>query len=455
VKLVESAGKVVSRDALVEAGWGSVAVTDDSLKQSILRLRKALAAHRNGSPYIETVPNHGYRFIATVERAERHDVEVPDADLAPYRAFVQGRADLHTLNRDKIKDARTAFEHVLQRVPDYAPAHVGLANACALTFEATRVDAVCDLESLRHAIRHARRGTTLAPASGEAWSTLAFALYLHGDPAEAVAAACKAVDLEPDDWRHSLRLAYVSWGEERIRAARELLRLCPGLALAHWLIATVLIARGAFEAALFVLQEGCRAQDTQSATADSFPAVGLHLLRGLVLGAQDRLDRAAQEFTHELTFVEGGQLYARECAANTWYALGAIRLRQKCREEAEHAFCNALDVAPGHPFAAAALGPPFAEASAFAKAPADKTGGKPVPTLEDRDPRFVDAAIASAVGLVRAGRHADAAQAYREAVLKSTLPSAGWILPVEPLINPASHPDVWADTLAIVRQRAI
>ena len=38
--------------------------------------------------------------------------------------------------------------------------------------------------------------------------------------------------------------------------------------------------------------------------------------------------RALEEFERELMLENAGQLYARECAANTWYAIGALRLRQ-------------------------------------------------------------------------------------------------------------------------------
>jgi DNA-binding winged helix-turn-helix (wHTH) protein/tetratricopeptide (TPR) repeat protein len=446
LQLIQKAGEVVTKEALAEAGWRSVSVTENSVAQSIMRLRKVLSSARNGQVYIETVPSLGYRFVAPVERTERLSANPPPgAELAPYRAFLRGRADLHTLNRDAIRRARTAFEEALRSDPDYVPARVGLANACALTFEATRLDATCDRDALRQAIRHARHATTLAPSSGDAWSTLAFALCLEGQTEESAAAAHKAIALEPDDWLHSLRLAYVSWGEPRIRAARTVLGLCPGLALAHWLIATVLVARGAFEAALAVLNDGCTAQDIQPTTVGSFPAVGLHLLRGLVFGAQGRLDEAAHEFTRELQCVGGdsgrqpgehGQLYARECAANTWYALGAIRLRARRRDEAEAAFANALTIAPGHAFAAAAL-------------------GRPIRTFDEADFRWLDAALARAIGLARAGRHGEAAQAYQDAVVKASLPSAGWILPVEPLIDSSSRPDVWVHALAIVRQQAL
>ena len=41
--------------------------------------------------------------------------------------------------------------------------------------------------------------------------------------------------LEPDNWRHHFRLSFVSWGEERLRAAHRTLALLPDFPLAHWL----------------------------------------------------------------------------------------------------------------------------------------------------------------------------------------------------------------------------
>jgi len=438
VCLVAHAGQVVLKDTLVEAGWRGETVTDDSLAQAVSRLRKALDSRGRGvTSFIETVPGRGYRFTACVERAERHDAGGGSVvNLRPYRAVIQGRAALHTLNREGLRRARAAFEEALRFDRDYVPARIGLANACALIFEATRVDAVWDVETLAEAVHHARHASLLAPSSGEAWSTLAFALYLRGDTEESAVAAHRAIALEPDNWQHWLRLAFVSWGEDRIRAARHVLQLCPGLALAHWLIATVLIARGAFDAALGVLHAGCAAQDAQLTMPGSFPGVGLHLLRGLVLGAQQQFDAAADALTRELSAIDEGQMYARECAANTWYTLGALRRRQRCHVDAEHAFASALQVAPGHLSALAAL-------------------GRPLPAVDSGHPRALDAALAHAAGLVRSGRRVEAAHAYRDAVIGAPLPCAGWLLPVEPVIDAASHVDAWADVLTIVRRRAV
>src|SRR3989442_12185297 len=213
------AGQVVSKASLVEAGWGTVAVGDNSLDQAMSRLRKSLGQTAGGACYIETVPNRGYRFAASGERSVRVWADAAREDtLGPFRTFIQGRSDLDTLTRDAIHRARQAFAHVLHAEPDYAPAHVGLGFACALAFEASYVETSCDRDALTLAVQHARQGAALDRRSAEAWSMLAFALHLNGERDNAAAAAWKAVALGPTEWRHQLRLAYRGWGGGRVRA---------------------------------------------------------------------------------------------------------------------------------------------------------------------------------------------------------------------------------------------
>jgi len=438
--LISHVGKVVSKEALANAAWRKTAVTDNSIDQAISRLRKTLGSGKDRERYIETVPNRGYRFAAPIERAQRHDPDVPDAasdeQLAAYRAFVQGENDVDTLDCDAILRARRTFEDVLRADPDYARAHVGLANACAFAYESTRADAVPDLQALKLALHHASKGCDLEPTLAEAWSTRAFVLCLNGDAHDAEAAACKAIDLEPHDWRHAMRLSYVSWGEARLRAARRVLGLCPGLALAHYLMATVFVARQAFETALERLHDGCAAQDAQPKNTRGYPGVALHLHRGRVLAAMGDVERAIDELTRELEAPHRGHVYARECLANTWYTLGALRLREGARDAATAAFKEALTVVRGHLFATAALG-------LDAPSPARR-----------QNPNTIDLAVAQAIRLARTGKHCDAAQVCADALTQAPPGQAGWLLPAEPMLNPTARPDIWASALALLRTRA-
>jgi tetratricopeptide (TPR) repeat protein len=139
------------------------------------------------------------------------------------------------------------LEGLVRQYPGEAKHHIGMANACAMQFEATRTDPAPDAEALRLAERHARHACGLDPELAEAWATLGFVLERTGRRADALAALERAVTLEPDNWRHQVRLALGSRGETRLRAARAALKRCPQLPLAHWLAASVFVTRHALD----------------------------------------------------------------------------------------------------------------------------------------------------------------------------------------------------------------
>src|SRR5262245_56609350 len=248
--LITQSGRVVSKDDLVRAGWKDVAVTDNSVEQAISSLRRILGVTADGARYIETVPRQGYRFQGPVERAASRETDTAlDALLAPHRAFVEGRAALETLDADRVAEARRVFEAAVRAAPDLVSANIGMANACVMQFETTRADPAPDRAALALAVTYARETCRLDPGSGEAWATLGFVLDRTGQRLDAPAAVRRAVALEPDNWRHHFRLSFVRWGDERLTAAHRTLTLFPGFPLAHWLAATVHVARGALGAA--------------------------------------------------------------------------------------------------------------------------------------------------------------------------------------------------------------
>ncbi len=188
---------------------------------------------------------------------------------------------LESLQCKRISTARATFEQLLQPHPADAAYQIGMANACAMHFEATRTDPAPDAVALRLAESHALNACHLDPHLAEAWATLGFVLERTGRRADALAALERAVALEPDNWRHQVRLALGSWGETRLRAVRRALAQCPQLPLAHWLAATVFVARHAL---------GHAERDAD---------------RGLAVAA----------FDQELALEARGHLYSREAAA--------------------------------------------------------------------------------------------------------------------------------------------
>jgi len=65
--LVESHGKLVERDDLMNRVWPNLFVEEGNLTVNIFALRKILDAGCNGGPTIETIPKRGYRFVVPVE----------------------------------------------------------------------------------------------------------------------------------------------------------------------------------------------------------------------------------------------------------------------------------------------------------------------------------------------------------------------------------------------------
>jgi DNA-binding winged helix-turn-helix (wHTH) protein/pimeloyl-ACP methyl ester carboxylesterase len=67
--LVAHAGRLVTKQQLLDAVWPETTVEENNLNHNISVLRKALGEKATGQQYIETVPRVGYRFAAPVEQA--------------------------------------------------------------------------------------------------------------------------------------------------------------------------------------------------------------------------------------------------------------------------------------------------------------------------------------------------------------------------------------------------
>jgi class 3 adenylate cyclase/DNA-binding winged helix-turn-helix (wHTH) protein len=74
--LVENAGRLLSRDAIMEAIWPGVFVCDDSITQSVADIRGALGA--DALQILRTLPRRGYLFTSDV-------VAIPAAHASPHR----------------------------------------------------------------------------------------------------------------------------------------------------------------------------------------------------------------------------------------------------------------------------------------------------------------------------------------------------------------------------------
>lgn len=72
--LVEHHGHLLGKDELLRTIWPDTIVEEANLANNISILRKTLG--ENGQPFIETVPKHGYRFVAEVREVIAQDEEL-------------------------------------------------------------------------------------------------------------------------------------------------------------------------------------------------------------------------------------------------------------------------------------------------------------------------------------------------------------------------------------------
>jgi tetratricopeptide (TPR) repeat protein len=241
VALVEQAGRLVTKPALLARVWPDAHVEEGILAVHVASLRKALGDPRGQSRFIETVPRAGYRFIGDVTRGTtgleplslRWPVGVLPANPAVCERIGRGRAHLLTQARAEIPKAIEAFESAIALDPTYAVAHAGLALAHCTAGE----------------LRLAPHATAYEMARGAALRALAM------DAGAADAHVALGAVLFLNDW---------NWvGAER--ALTRALAIAPDHADGLLLFGRLLDARGHGERALAVKQKALELAPSQRA----------------------------------------------------------------------------------------------------------------------------------------------------------------------------------------------
>lgn len=81
--LVREHGRLVAKERFFEEVWADVVVSDSALTQGIKAIRRVLGDDAANPRFIQTVPRHGYRFIAGVSTVARDDTApLPDGEAA-------------------------------------------------------------------------------------------------------------------------------------------------------------------------------------------------------------------------------------------------------------------------------------------------------------------------------------------------------------------------------------
>ena len=226
--LVRDAGQLVERGRIVESIWGEATHVDydRGLNYCIRRIRSALEDDASAPRFVETVPRHGYRFVAAVEivpgsvlpeavshvgvrrwgswfaglaaasalvlvvaQALSSSGRAHRPDPRAVEAFLQGQAlePVPQLAQQRL----AAFERAVAIDPDYALAHVAVARTW------TQIAIEPD-EALRRSRAAAEQALQLDPGLAAAHAHLgALELYGAWDWEAAEARYRRAVALQP------------------------------------------------------------------------------------------------------------------------------------------------------------------------------------------------------------------------------------------------------------------
>ena len=109
--MTEHPGRLLTKDELLDAGWGKTAVSDGVLKVCIWEIREALGDDPAEPHYVQTVHRAGYRFID----ARPHGTTRGDSGVAFGGPVQYARSgDVHIIGRDQEMAAlRTAIDAAL------------------------------------------------------------------------------------------------------------------------------------------------------------------------------------------------------------------------------------------------------------------------------------------------------------------------------------------------------
>jgi DNA-binding winged helix-turn-helix (wHTH) protein len=222
VHLVRNSGALVTRDAILATVWPGVLVEEGNIGKAIHAIRRALGDRSGQRTYVETVPKHGYRFIAEVTRTEQTTAGASPAaaslkaalpDQSPaYDLYIRGKVKTGGENIDDTNQAIALLEAAVRLDPSCAGAYAQLARAYnTRSFKFTSQD---ESRRLRENADVAlAKALDLEPNLAEAQFARGVILWTKakGFPHEqAIRAFQKALELDPDadETHHQLSMVF-------------------------------------------------------------------------------------------------------------------------------------------------------------------------------------------------------------------------------------------------------
>jgi DNA-binding winged helix-turn-helix (wHTH) protein/tetratricopeptide (TPR) repeat protein len=247
VHLLRHRSSLVTHDELLRAVWPHVIVENNNVGKAIHAIRRFLGESAREPRFVQTVPKHGYRFIADVKVVGRAGAKTTAgpamrAGSPAYDLYVRAKVKALGETLGGTNEAIDLLEQAIALDPSFAPAWAQLARACnTRTFKFSPPD---EARAIQEGADVAlAKALDLDPALAEAHFARGLILWTHskGFPHEhAIHAFQRALELDPDaDETHhqlSMVLAHVGLLDEALAHVRAAVRLNPNNTMARFRI---------------------------------------------------------------------------------------------------------------------------------------------------------------------------------------------------------------------------
>jgi len=346
VHLVRNSGALVTRGAILAAVWPGVTVEDANIEKVIHVIRGALGDRGDERTYVETVPKHGYRFIAEVTGNGKTVAPASSAAPAPnslgpgspaYDLYMRAKVKTGNENIEDTNEAIALLEAAIGLDPSFAGAYALLARAYnTRSFKfASDADGRRFRENADVALATA---LDLDPKLAEAHFACGLILWTKakGFPHEqAIRSFKRALDLEPDadETHHQLSMVYSHIGllDKAQSHVRRAIDLNPNNTMARFRVGVYAAWQCRFEKALAVLK-------TVPSQVSPFLVDRIRAEVYVQLGRPDRAWRIVDDFLAAHPEDEGGSLTS---------VAALLRARTGDAREARRMIARAIELGTG------------------------------------------------------------------------------------------------------------
>ena len=320
-------------------------VEENNLGKAIHAIRSFLGEHPGDPKYIQTVPKHGYRFVAEVTRVSvGNGSNVISASVGTlpiqspaYDLYLRGKVKAGSENREDTEAAIKVLEAAVAIDPELAGAHAQLArayNTLAFKFSSNSKGKLYH-ENAEIAILKA---LALDPDLAEGHFARGLILWTKtkGFPHEQAIQSYKrslAIDPNSDETHHQLSMVYSHIGllEEAHQSIRRALEINPNNTMARFRVGVYYAYQGKFDDALAVFKTIPR--DVSPLLVDRCIADVL-----VQIGSLSEADEIVEHYLEKFPQDEGG----------SFTSVKAVLLAKRGKaKEAEDAIERALQIGRG------------------------------------------------------------------------------------------------------------